>query len=129
VVDFDKLQVGLSNVGLFNNGAFSAGLKTTKGPGLLLNALLAHDIYKNVFDLPFGSIDDVEVGNSSMQYHYDTLWRFRMPRSPPHGRSQRSKNNEKEVHLWRSQTLRLLTLDSENASQARKICCIGETRI
>jgi hypothetical protein len=48
----------LSNVVRLDDGHLPPGLNTSKTPSLLLNALLAHDVYQSVFDNPFFFLHD-----------------------------------------------------------------------
>jgi hypothetical protein len=48
----------LSNVVRLDDGRLPPGLNTSKTPSLLLNALLAHDVYQSVFDNPFFFLHD-----------------------------------------------------------------------
>jgi hypothetical protein len=55
VADFMK---DLSHVVLLENNQLPQGLSTPKSPSLLLNALLAHDLYTNIFRNPFFFLKD-----------------------------------------------------------------------
>lgn len=48
----------LSNVVRLDDGRLPTGLTTSKTPSLLLNALLAHDVYKGIFETPFFFLRD-----------------------------------------------------------------------
>ena len=54
----DALIQCLSNVVRLDEGRLPPGLTTPKVPSLLLNALLAHDIYKTIFENPFFFLRD-----------------------------------------------------------------------
>jgi hypothetical protein len=126
-----RLFNSLFHVGVFANG-IPAGLGDSEGgPTLFLNALLAHDIYTKVLAAPFSSIDSLEADTSSLVCLYDVLRDFKIPQSAHggsgsrftsksnlNGRSRRSIESEKEVHMWRCQTLRQLTPSSLNPTQA-----------
>lgn len=51
-------MASLSLVAVLENNQLPRRLSTPKGPSLLLNALLAHDIYTSVFRNPFYFLDD-----------------------------------------------------------------------
>jgi hypothetical protein len=126
-----RLSNSFFNVGVFANG-IPAGLGDSEGgPTLFLNALLAHDIYTKVLAAPFSSIDSLEADTSSLVCLYNVLRDFKIPQSTHggsgsrftsnsnlNGRSRRSIESEKEVHMWRCQTLRQLTSSSLNPTQA-----------
>lgn len=48
----------LSNVVRLDEGRLPPGLTTSKTPSLLLNAVLAHDVYKTIFENPFFFLRD-----------------------------------------------------------------------
>jgi hypothetical protein len=56
--DNAELMKGLSTVVLLENNLLPQGLSTPKSPSLLLNALLAHDVYANIFRNPFFFLND-----------------------------------------------------------------------
>jgi hypothetical protein len=56
--DFSTLMGDLSHVVLLEDGQLPHGLSSPKTPSLLLNALLAHDVYKNLFRNPFFFLED-----------------------------------------------------------------------
>jgi hypothetical protein len=56
--DFAGLMKDLSCVVLLENNELPKGLSTPKSPSLLLNALLAHDVYTNLFRNPFFFLED-----------------------------------------------------------------------
>lgn len=62
-----SLMASLSCVVVFENNQLPRGLSTPKGPSLLLNALLAHDVYASLFVNPFfflnGNLKDGPVGD------------------------------------------------------------------
>ena len=53
ITDFSTLMGDLSHVVLLEDGQLPHELSSPKTPSLLLNALLAHDVYKNLFRNPF----------------------------------------------------------------------------
>lgn len=61
-----SLMANLSRVAVIENNQLPGGLLTPKGPSLLLNALLAHDLYTFLFQSPFyflnGDLEDVPTG-------------------------------------------------------------------
>ena len=58
-----SLMASLSRVAVVENNQLPGGLSTPKGPSLLLNALLAHDVYTSLFQTPFFFLnDDLEYG-------------------------------------------------------------------
>jgi len=120
--DLAKLFNYMCLIGIYPQSLPDELANSETGPALFLNALLAHDIYTKVLAAPFSSINDTEQGPSSMANFYDTLTyyktsqtasgsRFMPDRS---SRSQRSIDSEKELHMWRSQTLRMLTPSSSD---------------
>jgi hypothetical protein len=56
--DVADLMNGLSTVVLLQENQLPQGLSTSRTPALLLNALLAHDIYTNLFRNPFFFLKD-----------------------------------------------------------------------
>jgi hypothetical protein len=53
-----SLIASLSHVAVVENNQPPRGLSTSKGPSLLLNALLAHDVYTSLFQSPFFFLHD-----------------------------------------------------------------------
>lgn len=53
-----SLMASLSRVAVVENNQLPGGLSTAKGPSLLLNALLAHDVYTSLFRSPFYFLND-----------------------------------------------------------------------
>ncbi|KAH7411294.1 hypothetical protein BKA64DRAFT_638933 [Cadophora sp. MPI-SDFR-AT-0126] len=100
--DMDLLMECLANVVVLDNGKLPEGLTKQKSSSIILNALLAHDIYTSFFCNPFFFIEGEPEHNSvnnSASNDLDTIYEM----------SQES--NEEEAHIWRSQTLRLLLPD------------------
>jgi hypothetical protein len=56
--DSASLKKDLSHVVLLENNQFPPGLSTPKSPSLLLNALLAYDMYTTLFRNPFFFLED-----------------------------------------------------------------------
>ncbi|KAK6604892.1 hypothetical protein H4I96_05474 [Botrytis cinerea] len=93
------LKEALTNVVLFENGSLPWGLSAKKSPSLLLTALLAHHIYKTLFESPFFFIDDNMVDGRYVQSEY----RVGLELVYDKGRC----SNEEDAHIWRSDFLRL----------------------
>ena len=55
---YASLMASLSHVAVVENNQLPGGLSTPKGPSLLLNALLAHDVYTSLFRAPFFFLND-----------------------------------------------------------------------
>ncbi|RDL35848.1 Uncharacterized protein BP5553_06460 [Venustampulla echinocandica] len=94
-----SLLAALSRVAVVENNQLPRGLSTPKGPSLLLNALLAHDVYTSLFRSPFFFLNDgLEYGPAGDGLD-DSLNKI-------YGLALGS--NVEDAHIWRSQTLRLL---------------------
>jgi hypothetical protein len=57
-MDIASLMKDLSRVALLENNQLPQGLSTPKSASLLLNALLAHDVYTTIFRSPFFFLND-----------------------------------------------------------------------
>ncbi|TAQ85420.1 hypothetical protein B7494_g6249 [Chlorociboria aeruginascens] len=91
----------LSDVVKMENGGIPPALSTPKSPALLLNALVAHDVYLSFFVNPFFFLSDGRGDQNCCD------------RLPPEVSMQNmwitmAESNPREAHHWRSQMLRLL---------------------
>lgn len=98
------LQNALSIVGNFNGG-FPAGLATIEGAALVLNALLAHDIYINVLAVPFASVNN-ENSKDALEILYCGLLNLATSESTT---PEQYLESEQNIHSWRSDASRLFT--------------------
>ncbi|KAH8587067.1 hypothetical protein B0O99DRAFT_527398 [Bisporella sp. PMI_857] len=93
------LMKDLANVARVENGQLPEGLSAVaKCPMLLLNALLAHNVYTSLFRSPFFFLSS--GGNASSRIKPETLLEDIYEGA--------KAANQEETHIWRSQTLRLL---------------------
>ncbi|KFY46822.1 hypothetical protein V495_02243 [Pseudogymnoascus sp. VKM F-4514 (FW-929)] len=94
-----SLMASLSRVAVVENNQLPGGLSTPKGPSLLLNALLAHDVYTSLFRSPFYFLNDnIECWprRGGLDGSLNKIYRLALD------------SNVEDAHIWRSQTLRLL---------------------
>ncbi|KAH8804544.1 hypothetical protein F5884DRAFT_796458, partial [Xylogone sp. PMI_703] len=112
----------LSHVVIIENGQLPRGLSTPKSSGMLLNALLAHDIYTSLFRNPFVFLDGITYGENATVPGVDMIEQI-------YHAAKRS--NRRDAHLWRSQTLRLLLPPIQDDSRAgeKKIHNVTEKSI
>jgi hypothetical protein len=110
-----SLMASLSCVVVFENNQLPRGLSTPKGPSLLLNALLAHDVYASLFGNPFfflnGNLKHGPVGDgldNSLKKIYNLALACKWEAWSGRDYLLNISANVKEAHIWRSQTLRLL---------------------
>ncbi|KAH8650614.1 hypothetical protein BGZ60DRAFT_421435 [Tricladium varicosporioides] len=96
---YASLMADLSRVAVVENNQLPRGLSTPKGPSLLLNALLAHDVYMSLFRSPFFFLNDELECRPTGDKLDDSLNKI-------YGLALAS--NIEDAHIWRSQTLRLL---------------------
>jgi protein-tyrosine-phosphatase len=110
-----SLMASLSRVAVVENNQLPRGLSTPKGPSLLLNALLAHDVYTSLFRSPFFFLnDDLEHGptgdglDDSLNKIYGLALACKWEASSDGDYLLNISANVEDAHIWRSQTLRLL---------------------
>ncbi|KAF7932505.1 uncharacterized protein EAE98_003804 [Botrytis deweyae] len=95
----EALWEALGHVLVFEHGQLPRGLSPRNSPGLLLTALLSHDIYKTMFVSPFFFIGrNIVDGQLKLSEH-----RMELERTYRYGRH----SNEEDAHTWRSEFLRL----------------------
>jgi hypothetical protein len=113
-VEYAALLNDLSYVVLLENNQLPQGLSTPKSPSLLLNALLAHDIYTTIFRSPFFFFNDGLGHELPRAATEDTLNKFYKIAQKCKFKYDKVKHlliilaNQEDAHIWRSQTLRLL---------------------
>lgn len=113
------LRHALERVVHIKDHTLPSGLyNSKKAPGLLLNALLSHSIYTNLFRYPFFFLEEriVEGQPSEPDYHigleevYDQGLRCKWSEQWVEKENETNSGiaNREDAHVWRSQTLRLL---------------------
>ncbi|PVH80367.1 hypothetical protein DL98DRAFT_418771 [Cadophora sp. DSE1049] len=108
--DMEALMDSLANVVALDNRKLPEGLTTHKSPSIVLNALLAHDIYTSFFCNPFFFIQgELEHDSINSSGGNDLNEIYEMSQECKFGHTFVSK--KEEAHIWRSQTLRLLLPD------------------
>ncbi|EFR05272.1 hypothetical protein MGYG_08283 [Nannizzia gypsea CBS 118893] len=128
----DEFLCNLSKVvTLSENGSIPATLRTGKMerrlPSILVNALIAHDVYTQIFDDPFyflgqsTGLDDQDCSVDGTPLVNETLNRIY---------GELINLDEREAHIWRSQLLRVYNppeggVLSEKEKLAAKRCIPG----
>jgi hypothetical protein len=113
-VEYAALLKDLSYVALLENNQLPQGLSTPKSPSLLLNALLAHDIFSTIFRNPFFFLNDGLGHELPRAAPEDTLNEIYKMAQNCKFKYDKVKHlliilaNQEDAHIWRSQTLRLL---------------------
>ncbi|OBT82586.1 hypothetical protein VE02_08679 [Pseudogymnoascus sp. 03VT05] len=109
----EALMNDLAEVCVLRSGALPEGLTSSKSPGLLLNALLAHHVYTVLFKDPFFflNIGLGDVPKTGLDSLLNEIY------------SRTQQANQEEAHIWRSQTLRLLfpPLRNNTSSQEKDV--------
>ncbi|KFY69893.1 hypothetical protein V499_09645 [Pseudogymnoascus sp. VKM F-103] len=112
---YASLMASLSLVAVVENNQLPGGLSTSKGPSLLLNALLAHDVYTSLFRSPFYFLNDnLEYWptggglDGSLNKIYGIALDCKWKASSGGDYLLNISANVEDAHIWRSQTLRLL---------------------
>lgn len=127
------LMNDLAEVCVLTTDGLPEGLTSLKSPGILLNALVAHHVYKTLFKNPFFFLDN-GLGDVLPKLGLGSLL------NEVYSRTQQGKciqgykrwrkttklsntANQDEAHIWRSQTLRLLLppLRNNTSSQERDV--------
>ncbi|KAJ8057845.1 hypothetical protein OCU04_013031 [Sclerotinia nivalis] len=110
----------LKRVIIFDNNGLPPGLSSRKAPGLLLNALLSHSVYKSLFRNPFFFLGKEEETLES---------KYRVGLEGVYSYGNRSR--EEDAHIWRSQTLRLLLppLATDTSEEEKKLRVLTEEMI
>jgi hypothetical protein len=114
--DTTGLIAELSNVCAVENDSISDGLESKKGLSLLLNAIASHYMFVDVFRNPFFFFRDGIRGlaREPPERHFNNMYRDMvlcelLPTSNGLRFELIREANEREGHIWRSQTLRLLS--------------------
>ncbi|KAG4435320.1 hypothetical protein IFR05_009209 [Cadophora sp. M221] len=99
ISDKDDLMKALAHVVILEDGELPQGLSTHKSSSILLNALLAHDIFAKFFHSPFFFLQrDFGYNSENFSAANELSDLYRMLQ----------ESNQEDAHLWRSKTLRLL---------------------
>ncbi|EPE32826.1 hypothetical protein GLAREA_05838 [Glarea lozoyensis ATCC 20868] len=123
--DHTALMGSLSEVCVLRNRTIPEELMTPKSPALLLNALLAHDIFTNLFRKPFFFVE-TGLQEDIPEYRMDTILNDIYKRMlqgkavdlvPQEVVAKRTLANRETPHLWRAQMLRILKDDSKTNPQ------------
>ncbi|KAF7913541.1 hypothetical protein EAE99_010567 [Botrytis elliptica] len=98
----DALREELSKVMVFKNDVLPEGLPQRRAKKFLLEALLAHHLFTNVFSSPFSFLGD-ESTSLDFIYEKGLSW------------------NIADAHRWRSDTLRLLSPEASKNDKAEAV--------
>ncbi|TGO13105.1 hypothetical protein BTUL_0076g00050 [Botrytis tulipae] len=98
----DALREELSKVMVFKNDILPEGLPQKRAKKLLLEALLAHHLFTDVFSSPFSFLGDE---STSLDFIYETGLSW----------------NTADAHRWRSDTLRLLSPEPSKDDKAEAV--------
>jgi hypothetical protein len=114
--DTTGLIAELSNVCAVENDSIPDGLESKKGLSLLLNAIASHYLFVDLFRNPFFFFRDSigELAREPPERHFNNMYRAMvlcelLPTSNGLRFQLTREANEREGHIWRSQTLRLLS--------------------
>lgn len=119
--EFLALMEALSHVVVIVDNQLPPGLGSPKAPSLLLNALVAHDVYRTFFRSPFFFLDDGYEGNGA-----DTLlWLYHQIQNCKWPSQEMSKAltivaEQQGAEVWRSQLLRLLLPPLRSSTSVRQ---------
>ncbi|KFZ02939.1 hypothetical protein V502_11373 [Pseudogymnoascus sp. VKM F-4520 (FW-2644)] len=106
----EALMNDLAEVCVLRSDSLPEGLTSSKSPGLLLNALLAHHVYTVLFKDPFFFLNNGlgDVPKTGLDSLLNEIY------------SRTQQANQEEAHIWRSQTLRLLLPPLRNNTSSQE---------
>jgi hypothetical protein len=113
-VEYAALLKDLSYVALLENNQLPQGLSTPKSPSLLLNSLLAHDIFTTIFQSPFFFFNDGlghELPRASPEDTLNNIYKMAQKCKFKYDKVKHLLiilANQEDAHIWRSRTLRIL---------------------